>query len=125
MINLDQSKAFDRVDHGFLKAVLSASGFGMNFHCWNRFLNAFPEVMVEVNGVRSKPCCLDQFVKVFSSRPYCPSLGKNLSFACSVGWGVGVCRMHRLHFDRGVILHQRVSRIKTKQSEEAPVMLEL
>ena len=31
LINLDQSKAFDRVDHGFMEAVLSAAGFGPHF----------------------------------------------------------------------------------------------
>ena len=54
LINLDLSKAFDRVDHGFLEAVLSATGFGLHFRCWIRFLYASPGVMVEVIGVRSK-----------------------------------------------------------------------
>ena len=34
LINLDQSKAFDRVDHSFLESVLSAAGFGLHFHTW-------------------------------------------------------------------------------------------
>ena len=32
LINLDQSKAFDRIDHSFLEAVLSAAGFGLHFY---------------------------------------------------------------------------------------------
>ena len=31
LINLNQSKTFDRVDHGFLEAVLSAIGFRLHF----------------------------------------------------------------------------------------------
>ena len=46
LINFDQSKAFDRVKHDFLKAVSSVIR-GI------RFLYAFPSVM-EVNGVISK-----------------------------------------------------------------------
>ena len=52
LINLDQSKAFDRVDHAFLEAVLSSAGFGVDFRTWIRLLYASPGVMVEVNGVR-------------------------------------------------------------------------
>ena len=32
LINLDQSKAFDRVDHRFLAAVLETAGFEPEFH---------------------------------------------------------------------------------------------
>ena len=55
LIYLDQSKAFDRGNHAFLEAVLSAAGFGLHFHTWIRLLYAPPGVMVEVNGVRSEP----------------------------------------------------------------------
>ena len=58
LINLDQSKAFDRVDHGFLEAVLSAAGFGLHFRTWIRLLYASHGVMVEVNGVRLEPFTL-------------------------------------------------------------------
>ena len=40
LINLDQSKAFDRVNHGFLESVLSVAGFGFHFRCWIRLLYA-------------------------------------------------------------------------------------
>ena len=58
LINLDLSKAFDRVDHTFLEAVLSAAGFGLHFRTWIRLYYASPGVMVEVNGVRSEPFTL-------------------------------------------------------------------
>ena len=58
LINLDQSKAFDRVDHGFLEAALSVDGFRLHFRTWIRLLYVSPGVMVEVNGVRSEPFTL-------------------------------------------------------------------
>ena len=63
LINLDQSKAFDRVDHAFLEAVLSAAGFGVDFRTWIRLLYASPGVMVEVNGVRSEPFTLTRSIR--------------------------------------------------------------
>ena len=42
LINLDQSKAFDRTEHGFLEAILSDAGFELNF----RFLYASPRVIM-------------------------------------------------------------------------------
>ena len=63
LINLDQSKAFDRVDHAFLEAVLSAAGFGIDFRTWIRLLYASPGVMVEVNGVRSEPFTLTRLIR--------------------------------------------------------------
>ena len=67
LINLDQSKAFDRVDHTFLEAVLSAAGFRVDFCTWIRLLYASPRVMVEVNGVRLEP-----FTLTWSIRQGCP-----------------------------------------------------
>ena len=63
LINLDQSKAFDRVDHAFLEAVLSAAGFGVDFRTWIRLLYASPGVVVEVNGVRSEPFTLTRSIR--------------------------------------------------------------
>ena len=63
LINLDRSKAFDRVDHAFLEAVLSAAGFGLHFRSWIRLLYASPGVMVEVNGVRSEPFTLTRLIR--------------------------------------------------------------
>ena len=80
LINLDQSKAFDRVDHAFLEAVLSAAGFGLHFRAWIRLLYAPPGVMVEVNGVRSEPftltrsirqgCLLSPMLYIFALEPF-------------------------------------------------------
>ena len=42
LINLDQSKGFDRVDHGFLETVFFFCG-------WIHLL--YTRIMVEVNGV--------------------------------------------------------------------------
>ena len=63
LINLDKSKAFDRVDHAFLEAVLSAAGFGLHFRTWIRLLYASPGVVVEVNGVRSEPFTLTRSIR--------------------------------------------------------------
>ena len=63
LINLDQSKAFDRVDHAFLEAVLSSAGFEVDFRTWIRLLYASPGVMVEVNGVRSEPFTLTRSIR--------------------------------------------------------------
>ena len=63
LINLDQSKAFDRVDHAFLESVLSAAGFGLYFRTWIHLLYASPKVMVEVNGVRSEPFTLTRSIR--------------------------------------------------------------
>ena len=63
LINLDQSKAFDRVDHRYLGAVLSAAGFGPQFCSWVHLLYANPAVMVEVNGKRSRPFSLSRSIR--------------------------------------------------------------
>ena len=63
LINLDQSKAFDRGDHAFLEAVLSAAGFELHFRTWIRLLYASPGVMVKVNGVRSEPFTLTRSIR--------------------------------------------------------------
>ena len=62
LINLDQSKTFDRVDHAFQESVLSAAGFGLHFRTWIH-LYAFPRDMVEVNGVRSEPFTLTRSIR--------------------------------------------------------------
>ena len=61
LIILDQSKAFDRVDHGFLETVLSAAGFRPHFRSWICLLYVSPGVMVEENGVRSRIPYFDLF----------------------------------------------------------------
>ena len=45
LINLDQSKAFDRVDHRFLAAVLETAGFKPEFRKWISILYHNPQVV--------------------------------------------------------------------------------
>ena len=50
LINLDQSKAFDRVDHRFLAAVLETAGFKPEFHKWISILYHNPQAVVQMKG---------------------------------------------------------------------------
>ena len=89
LINLDQSKAFDRVDHAFLEAVLSAAGFGLHFRTWIRLLYVSPEVVVEVNEVRLEPftltrsicqgCPLSPMLYILVLEPFLRKLKANLA----------------------------------------------
>ena len=89
LINFDQSKAFDRVDHVFLESVLSSAGFGFHFRTWMRLLYASPGVMVEVNGVRSGPftltrsirqgCPLSPMLYILALEPFLRKLNANLA----------------------------------------------
>ena len=67
LINLDQSKAFDRVDHRFLGAVLEAAGFGDGFRAWISILYRSPTARVRVNGK-----CSESFALSRSVRQGCP-----------------------------------------------------
>ena len=72
-VNLDKYKAFHRVGHGFLVAILSAAGFGLHFRSWTRLLYASTVVMVEVNGVKSDPFTLTRLIHpgfLLSPMPY-------------------------------------------------------
>lgn len=72
LLNLDQSKGFDRVDHRFLEAVLSAAVYKLYFRSSIRLLYASSSVMVEVNGVRSKHFILTRSIR--QSRFHSPLL---------------------------------------------------
>ena len=50
LISLDQSKAFDRVDHRFLVSVLETAGFKPEFHRWMSMMYHNPQAVVQVNG---------------------------------------------------------------------------
>ena len=86
LITLYQPKAFDRVNHGFLEAVLSAAGFGLHFRTWIR-LYASPRVMIEVNGVRSElfpltrsihqGCLLSPMLYILALEPFLHKLKAN------------------------------------------------
>ena len=53
LISLDQSKAFDRVDHRFLASVLETAGFQPEFRRWISMMYHNPQAVVQVNGRRS------------------------------------------------------------------------
>ena len=53
MISLDQEKAFDSVDCGFLQRTLETMGFGQSFCCWVRTFYANPQASVQINGFLS------------------------------------------------------------------------
>lgn len=55
LLNLSQSKAFDRVDHTYLMAVLQASDLGLNFCRWITALYGDIESVVKVNCFFSHP----------------------------------------------------------------------
>ena len=54
LISLDQSKAFDRVDHRFLATVLETAGFQPEFRRWISMMYHNPQAVVQVNGRRSR-----------------------------------------------------------------------
>ena len=54
LISLDQSKAFDRVDHRFLATVLETAGFKPEFRRWISMMYHNPQAVVQVNGRRSR-----------------------------------------------------------------------
>lgn len=55
LVNLGQSKAFDRVDHRYLKAKLAVARFGEGFRAWIGLLYQAPSVVVQMNGKSFKP----------------------------------------------------------------------
>ena len=54
LISLDQSKAFDRVDHRYLATVLETAGFELEFRRWISMMYHNPQAVVQVNGGRSR-----------------------------------------------------------------------
>ena len=63
LINLDQSKAFDRVDHQYLATVLQAAGFKPDFCKWISLLYRAPSAVVQVNGKLSSVFALSRSVR--------------------------------------------------------------
>ena len=63
LINLDQSKAFDRVDHRFLAAVLETAGFEPEFRKWISMLYRNPQAVVQVNGRFSEAFAIERSVR--------------------------------------------------------------
>ena len=63
LINLDQSKAFDRVDHQFLTTVLEIAGFESEFRKWISILCLNLQAVVQVNGKCSKAFVIERSVR--------------------------------------------------------------
>ena len=67
LISLDQSKAFDRVDHRFLATVLETAGFKPEFRRGISMMYHNPQAVVQVNGRRSGTITIER-----SLRQGCP-----------------------------------------------------
>ena len=63
LISLDQSKAFDRVDHRFLASVLETAGFQPEFRRWISMMYHNPQAVVQVNGRRSRVFAIERSVR--------------------------------------------------------------
>ena len=63
LISLDQSKAFDRVDHRFLATVLETAGFQTEFHRWISMMYYNPQAVVQVNGRRSEAFAIERLIR--------------------------------------------------------------
>ena len=63
LINLDQSKAFDRMDHQFLASVLETAGFELEFCNSISILYHNPQAVVKVNGKHSKAFVIKRSVQ--------------------------------------------------------------
>ncbi|CAM2114275.1 unnamed protein product [Caretta caretta] len=55
LLSLDQEKAFDNVDHGYLLSTLQAFGFGPQFVSFLRVLYASAECLVRLNWTLTEP----------------------------------------------------------------------
>ena len=64
LINLDQSKAFDRVNHRFLMTVLETNEFQLEFHKWISMIYHNPQAVVQVNGKLSDALALEWSVRL-------------------------------------------------------------
>ena len=63
LISLDQSKAFDRVDHRFLATVLETAGFEPEFRRWISMMYDNPQAVVQVNRRRSRVFAIERSVR--------------------------------------------------------------
>ncbi|CAM5076326.1 unnamed protein product [Natator depressus] len=71
LLSLDQEKAFDRVDHGYLLSTLQAFGFGPQFVSFLRVLYASAECLVRLNWTLTEPVSFRRGV-----RQGCPLSGQ-------------------------------------------------
>ena len=63
LINLNQSKAFDRFDHRFLASVLETAGCKSEFCRWISMMYHNPQRVVQVNEKRSEVFVLERSVR--------------------------------------------------------------
>ena len=63
LISLDQSKAFNRVDHRFLVTVLETAGFKPEFRRWISMMYHNLQAVVQVNGRRSEVFAIKRSVR--------------------------------------------------------------
>ena len=63
ILSLDQEKAFDRVDRGFLDRVLDKFGFGGSFRKWMNVLYAGASAKVICNGVLTEGIALEKGIR--------------------------------------------------------------
>ena len=63
LISLDQSKAFDRVDHRFLASVLETARFKPEFRRWISMMYHNPQAVVQVNRRRSGVIAIERSVQ--------------------------------------------------------------
>ena len=77
LINLNQSKAFDRVDHLFLATILETAEFRTEFCKWISMIYHNPLAVVQVSGKRSEAFVIKQ--SVLQGCPY-------LHFSMSLLW---------------------------------------
>ncbi|CAM2097581.1 unnamed protein product [Caretta caretta] len=62
-LSLDQEKAFDRVDHGYLLSTLQAFGFGPQFVGFLRVLYTSAECLVKLNWTLTEPVSFGRGVR--------------------------------------------------------------
>ncbi|CAM5142100.1 unnamed protein product [Natator depressus] len=76
LLSLDQEKAFDRVDHGYLLSTVQAFGFGPQFVSFLRVLYASAECLVRLNWTLTEPVSFGRGV-----RQGCPLSGQLYALA--------------------------------------------
>ena len=62
LINLDQSNAFDRVDHRFWATVLETAGFKLEFRKWISMISYNQQAVVQGNGKLLEAFAIEQSV---------------------------------------------------------------
>lgn len=63
VLSMDLNKAFDRVEHGFIKQVMERFGFGKRMLEWIELLYGNAKSCVKINGVLTEPFKLERSVR--------------------------------------------------------------